>query len=55
LKKGHYSSVFPEKEKDIKEKEDQGHKKLEKGIAAVTHEESDGEDYAFLIDTGVAV
>jgi gag-polypeptide of LTR copia-type len=55
LKKGHYSSVCPEKEKDIKEKEDQGHKKLAKGIAAVTHEDSDGEDYAFLIDTGVAV
>jgi gag-polypeptide of LTR copia-type len=55
LKKGHYSSVCPEKERDIKEKEDQGHKKLAKGIAAVAHEDSDGEDYAFLMDTGVAV
>lgn len=55
LKKGHYSSVCPEKERDIKEKEDQGHNKLAKRIAAVTHEDLEGEDYACLMDTGVAV
>ena len=46
LLKGHYSSVCPQKEKDIKAKEEEGRKRIQvKTSAAVADVEE--EDYAF--------
>ena len=50
LLKGHYSSVCPQKERDIKAKEEEGRKHVQTKASAAVADVEEEENYAFAVD-----